>query len=254
MADWLRCPEKRPLSAVRLFCFPHAGGSAAFYRSWAENAGVEIHAVQYPGRGDRWADPLIGDLRDMAHRIADAMTPLLDRPVALFGHSMGALVAYEVARELAGRGVVPARLFVSGANPPQTMAGVLGSLAETDDETLAGLMGTLNGTDPGLLADPELLEIVLSYVRSDLRAVAAYEHREGAPLDCPIHALHGDADHDVVPERVPLWGELTRAGFTVDTLAGDHFYLVPRREQVMEIITRYLHGGGGTGRRRQVDQ
>ncbi|MEV4257328.1 alpha/beta fold hydrolase, partial [Spirillospora sp. NPDC049652] len=117
---WFRCTTSRPWAPLRMFCFPHAGGSAVFYRSWAEAVGpaVELHAVQYPGRADRLRDPLVPDARRLARLVAGAIGQYADRPAVLFGHSMGALVAYETALLMRERGLPLAHLVASGARSP----------------------------------------------------------------------------------------------------------------------------------------
>ncbi|WP_327585112.1 alpha/beta fold hydrolase [Nonomuraea sp. NBC_00507] len=235
--SWFPCYAPRPLAGSRLFCFPHAGGSASFYRAWHRDLppAVELRAVQYPGRADRRADPMVDDAGHLAKLIADAMAPLLDRPVALFGHSMGALIAYEVARELEARGRGVAHLFASGRHAPHEHR-ASGTGSGTDDELIADLV-RLGGMEPELLADPVIRELTLPVVRNDYRVDETYLHRSGGVLSCPVTALLGEADPEVTIGQAARWSELTRAAFTLCVLGGDHFYLVPRRT---EVIARLL--------------
>ncbi|TMR01062.1 thioesterase [Actinomadura soli] len=237
---WFRCAESRPWASLRLFCLPHAGGSAVFYRPWAKeiNPAVEVHAVQYPGRADRMADALIADAHQVARLVAGAMAPLADRPIALFGHSMGAVLAYEVARLLQERGIAPVHLFASGARPPHDRGD--DRVSEGDDDALVEEMLKLGGTDAEALRDPELRELVLPYVRNDFALIENYAHRAGARLAVPVTAIIGDADPHVTEEQAAGWSDVTDGPFALTVLPGDHFYLMERQRDVIARILRAL--------------
>lgn len=219
----LQCAAPDPEARVRLVCFPHAGGSASFFRDWGEGLpGIEVHAVCYPGRAERIAEPPPTDLRRLAQEIADAVTPLADRPVALFGHSMGAPVALETAAALEARGIQPVRLFASGSrNAPYPSAGARQD--EEDDAAVVEQLLTLGGTDPELAADPEFQELVLPYVRADGSMFHAYVPEPDLSVRCPVTTITGDADEDA---DLRPWAELTRGALEEHGVAGDHFYLV----------------------------
>jgi surfactin synthase thioesterase subunit len=241
---WLRCFEARPSAAKRLICFPHAGGSAAFYHPWALAAmDAELHIVEYPGRADRLFEPLVGDARRLAEAVADALPPLRDRPVALFGHSMGATVAYETARLLTARGVPPVHLFVSASRAAHDRPGRTEGheiLHDKDDETFVAALIRLGGADAQALAVSELREIVLPYIRNDFRLIATYRHEPGTPLALPITALAGEADPIVTPAETKRWADLTTGEFTHRVFPGDHFYLVQHRDAVLALVREHL--------------
>ncbi|UBU16053.1 thioesterase II family protein [Nonomuraea gerenzanensis] len=228
---WFHTLDPRPDAALRLFCFPHAGGAAAAYREWhrAVPPGVEVRAVQYPGRADRMREAPVADAHVLADQIAEAMRPLLDRPAVLFGHSMGAVLAYETALR-----VRPAHLIVSGrraAHVPRPGRVHLG----TEDD-LAAELRRLGGTQPELLDDPEVRAYILPIVRADYHLAESYRHRPAEPLDCPITAVIGDSDPEVDPSNAGDWAELTRGRFELHVLPGGHFYLAERPAEVIDLV------------------
>ncbi|MFM9372894.1 thioesterase II family protein [Streptomyces sp. Da 82-17] len=223
---WLHRMSPRPEADQRLICFPHAGGTAAFYAPWDRlSRHSEVHAVCYPGRGRRAREPFATDLRRMALDIAGAVRSLADRPLALFGHSMGAWVAFEVARHLEHTGVPVGHLFVSGACGPHTRLGSLTQAALRDEAAIVEEIVAIGGIHPELLAQPAVLKRVFPYVVADVHMADSYAHRPGPPLDCPITAVAAADDPIAAPHDVAAWARQTRGGFQAHTVPGNHFYL-----------------------------
>jgi surfactin synthase thioesterase subunit len=227
--------------AVRLACFPHAGGSASYYFPVSRTlcGPVEVLAMQYPGRLDRLAEPHIGDVCELAEGIADDLSAWYDRPLALFGHSLGATVAFEVARLLQSRGTGPLALFVSGCQAPSRQRRDE-RVHLADDAHLMAVLERLGGTDPAVLADEDLARALLPTIRSDYRAAETYRYRPGAPLRCPITVLNGDRDPQVSAEDATAWVQHTTARCRLRWYPGGHFYLNRHRDRLLAQIRTEL--------------
>nr|ALF39341.1 oleoyl-ACP hydrolase [Streptomyces sioyaensis] len=234
---WLRRFHPAPDSGVRLVCFPHAGGSATFYFpvSRTLSRSIEVLSVQYPGRQDRHSEPCVSDIGELADRVVEELLSLDTKPLALFGHSMGAMVVYEVARRLESKEIKPLRLFVSGGRSPSRTRD--GNVHQRDDNGLIDELKKLSGTDSQVLGDPDMLRMILPAVRSDYKAVESYRHVPGPPLDCPVVALTGDDDPQVTLDEAKAWSEHTVGGFELKVYEGGHFYLNSHAAAVMEAIS-----------------
>ncbi|MGW7362025.1 thioesterase II family protein [Streptomyces sp. NPDC054841] len=213
---------------TELVCFPHAGGSAGAHRPLAAAlAGqAEVIGVQYPGRQDRLAEPVITDLHLLADAIADRLAARgagqgTERRRVFFGHSMGAIVAYEVARRLGEDG--PCALFVSGRPAPSRIRRT--TAHQLDDDALLGQVVSLGGSDKELLGHPELRALVLPVVRGDYRASETYRHRGGPPLACPVTVFTGDADPLTPIADARAWAAHTTGPFRLRILEGGHFFV-----------------------------
>jgi medium-chain acyl-[acyl-carrier-protein] hydrolase len=219
-----------------VFCFTHAGGGASFFRQWAAAmpVGVELCAVQLPGREQRFSEPCFDRFDRLLDDLVPALTPWLDRPFALFGHSLGALVAFELARRL---GDVPlVGLAVSAFRAPHLSAERV--LSALPDAEFVAEIARLGGTPPELLGDPELMETMLPALRADFALAESYRHDPGARLAVPIVALGGAADPWVGAEALGGWAAHTGAGFRLRLFRGGHFYLVEERGEVIAELAR----------------
>jgi surfactin synthase thioesterase subunit len=238
---WVRGFHPAPGRGVPLVCFPHAGGAAIFYRPLATALKDDLHvlALQYPGRQDRLRDRPLSTIGELADEAFTALEPLMDRPVAFFGHSMGAVVAFEVAvRMRERRGTAPAALFVSGRRAPSTHRDE--RVHEGGDAALVAELQRLSGTDARVLQDEEVLRMVLPAMRSDYKAVETYRYRPGPKLDCPVTALAGEDDPKVDMGEAKAWGDHTTGAFEVCSFTGGHFYLADQWESIAEVIRRRL--------------
>jgi medium-chain acyl-[acyl-carrier-protein] hydrolase len=227
--------------AAQLFCLPHAGAGASVYWEWAPLLApdVVIVPIQLPGRESRYKEPL---RRSVCALTADLIEPLANRAgpdFALFGHSMGALIAYELARALVARGTPPQRLFVSGQRAPHLEPSRRDVHLLPDPELLA-VMAELEGTPPEVLARPELVELLLPVMRADLEVCEAYQHAHEAALLVPITMLGGLSDPSVSVEEMRAWQHLTSAGFEAKFFPGGHFYLHTARDDVIAALLARL--------------
>lgn len=239
---WIRRYHPAQDSAVRLLCLPHAGGSASFYFPVAQALAprVEVLAVQYPGRQDRRLEPCV----DSIPELADQLLPLVaaqwtDRPLALFGHSMGAALAFELAGLLERAGVVPAILFASGRRAPSRFL-LTDDLHERSDEELLAEVRRLAGTDSRLLGDDEVVRMVLPAIRSDYRAASLYRPDRVHRVSCPVTALVGDDDPKAPLDDVKAWQDHTSGDFAMKVYPGGHFYLTERAPELIQYLSRTL--------------
>lgn len=224
-----------------LVCFPHAGGSASYFFPWARMLApaAQVWAVQYPGRQDRRLEPCIDNVPELADAIHDALKTRMNGSYAFFGHSMGAVLAFEVARRLERDGRGPARLFVSGWRAPSRHRDE--DVHRRGDAGVVAELRLVGGTDPRFLEDPELLRIVLPTVRSDYQAIETYVYSPGPPLNCGITAMVGDSDPKATVDETAAWAEHCAGEFELRVFPGDHFYLDTCRPGVIDTIAASLN-------------
>lgn len=224
---------------MRLFCFPYAGGGSTSFRNWADELppGVEVWAVVLPGRETRMAEPLYRRLPPLAENLANAIEPYLGLPSIFFGHSLGALVAYELAGILQARGIgQPECLFVSGHRAPHLPVRCPPTHTLPDDR-LAIEIGRFGGTSGEVLRNPELLELLLPTIRGDLEVAETYSYVPREALGCPMAAFGGDSDPSVNGAELAAWREHTRSSFVKRLFPGGHFYLHQARSDLLASIS-----------------
>ncbi|WP_280720019.1 alpha/beta fold hydrolase [Kitasatospora sp. MAP5-34] len=222
----MRIPVPRPAARLRLLCFHPAGGGPRMYRDWASELpeDIEVLAVQLPGRETRIGEPCLTDYERAVQQLHAALRRYLDCPYALFGHSMGALLAYGVAVAAAQHGDrAPERLLVSGCAGPGIPHPKAGRPGWSDQELVADLR-SMGGTPEEVLANPELLSLILPTLRADFALCDTFRRPAGPLLDCPLTVLGGLQDI-VTPEGLRHWAGTTSAGTSVHTYPGGHFFL-----------------------------
>lgn len=219
-------------------CFPHAGAGAAAYLGWSRllPRGVSLRVAQMPGREARFREPAYRDVRALARALRPSVEALAGQPVVLFGHSLGALVAFEVAREMRRAGLPPpAHLYVSGRQAPHV--GLRGRATwNLDDDALVAALRELGGTPETVLGDPELFSLLAHVLRADLEMNERYEYPPEEPLATPITAFAAASDPRAEPGEVAAWAQHTTGRFAFVQVDGDHFTLLSRPRLVMDRV------------------
>lgn len=234
--------------AARLFCLPYSGASAMVYGRWRRDlpSWLAVHPVELPGRGARSGEPLATDLRGLATALAGEIEGAIDGPYALFGHSLGSLLAFELAHALRDRGAPPPLLlFASGGEAPAVRDDRELARPRSDAELIADLRG-YRGTPEEALADAELMALVLPVLRADFLLAGSYAYRPRPALACPVHVLAGTND-DLDRPALEAWAWETSGSFAIDLFEGDHFFLHSRQAEVLGIVdaalSRRMNGG-----------
>lgn len=239
---WLTMPAPRPDAALRLFCFPYAGGGAVSFRPWVDRlpTQVELCAVTLPGRGVRLPEPAFWQLAPLVDAIAPALLPQFDRPFAFFGHSLGALLAFELTRYLRRHHQpLPCHLLLSGRRAPHLPATTppLHPLSEAD---FLQALRRLNGTPTAVLENTELMQMLLPTLRADFAVVETYHHQADTPLACPMTTFGGLEDPETTPASLMAWQAHTTAPFGCHWFPGDHFFLHTAQPAMLNCLMAYL--------------
>jgi medium-chain acyl-[acyl-carrier-protein] hydrolase len=230
----------------RLFCLPFAGGGPSTYRMWPRSlpADVDVIAVQPPGRDPSAADPPADSIAEMVDTVLASITELHDTepmPFSLFGHSMGALVAFEMTVALEeGGGTRPTRLFVSGRRPPDEAHHGDHVHALADDEFLDAVQRSYGGVPDVVRNEPELLALLLPSLRADIKAIETYAPFTGRMVDCPVRVYGGARDRNPRPSQLGGWQRVAARGVSIRLFEGDHFYLATSRDALTADIAEHV--------------
>lgn len=238
---WVLMRTVNPHARMNLICFPYAGGGAQLFNSWhGAFAEAQVCAVQYPGRGSRVREQAFTDCREMVQALVPHLLPFLNKPFAFFGHSMGAIIAYEVARNVQEQhGLKLDRLIVSGRRAPQIPATEPTTYNLPDPEFIEELR-RLNGTPQQVLDHPELMQLMLGIIRADFTLTQTYRWVPGPKLSCPFSVFGGFDDADVTRAHLEAWCALTSAGCSLKMLEGDHFFLQTNEKMLLRAINEQL--------------
>ncbi len=243
LAIWVNWFKRNPQAHLRLFCFPYAGAGASLFRTWAETlpSDIEICPVQLPGRENRIAQAAFTQWLPLVQTLASVLRPYLDVPFAFFGHSMGALLSFELARQLRAQGLAePIHLFVSGHRAPQ-LPNTTPRLCNLTKPELLKELQRLNGTPEAVLQSSELLDLILPTLRSDFAICEGYVYHLDSPLNVPISAFAGTEDRLASPSTVAEWRGQTRSSFKLRSFPGDHFFLhTGARTALLQAISQDL--------------
>ncbi|MFD5115608.1 thioesterase II family protein [Streptomyces sp. NPDC058391] len=238
---WARRFHPAPDSARQLFCFPHAGGSASFYFpvSAQLSSVAEVFSVQYPGRQDRRRETSPGDIGAMADQVYEALREqLFARPTTFFGHSMGATIAFEVARRFEAEGGELSRLFASGRRAPSRFRDE--DVHRRSDDGIVAELKLMSGTNTALLGDEEILRMILPAIRSDYQAIETYRCEPETVVRAPVSVLTGDNDPKTSLDEAEDWRGHTSGSFDLKVFPGGHFYLTSQAPAVIALLREHL--------------
>lgn len=229
-------------AAVRLFCFPYAGGSSLLFRRWKDNlpARIEVCPVELPGRFSLMHTPAFTRMELLVNAIATSLLPHLNKPFAFFGHSMGALVSFELARLLQAKyNLQPVYLFISGRRAPQICDTFTPIHALPESEFVAELR-RLNGTPKAVLENADLMQILIPILRADFAVLENYTYIDQSPLDCAIATFGGLEDKEVSCDELAAWRDMTTNSFDLQIFKGDRFFLHSAQPLLLQSIAQKL--------------
>ena len=241
---WFITPKSRPNPKMRLFCFPFAAGGASFYYNWKDglDPDIEICSVQLPGRESRMREEPYTELTALAEILAQVIPPLLDIPYAFFGHSMGAWIAFEIARRLEKDDQKKMKfLFASGRQSPNLVNNEP-HVYDLPKDQLIQVLRRFEGTPELVLQEPDLLDLFLPILRADFKMLATYQYEQKEKLNCPFRIFGGLEDKKTNVEGLSAWKHLTSGDFGVKMFPGGHFFLKNEKEDLLREINHSLIG------------
>jgi len=240
---WFQVDTTRKQVKLKMFCFPYAGGTALVFKKWGDflPPTVQVIPVELPGRGARLQEPPFVSLPALIKELEVAIRPLLDKPFVFFGHSMGAVIAFELARSLRRKyGREPEALFVAGRQAPQVPNSEPITYNLPHGEFMEELI-KLDGTPREVIEHAELMELMIPLLRADFQLVQTYEYLAEAPLQCPIIVYGGLEDFGTPPEKLLPWKEVTSSRSILHMLPRDHFFIRSSQTQLLGLLSRELH-------------
>ena len=240
--SWVVRPKPIARAGLRLFCFPYAGGGTSIFRAWPEHlpANIEVCSIQLPGRESRLRELPYTSLEPLVQVLAQSLQPYFDKPFAFFGHSLGALISFELARTLRHQSQrSPVHLFVASHSAPQ-IPNADPPIHQLSQAEFIQKLNSLNGTPAEVLQNPELMELFYPVLRADFAMNETYVYRPGPSLDCAMSVFGGLRDSLVSRSDLEMWREQTRGVFSVRMLPGDHFFIHSTRASLLRAILQDL--------------
>ncbi|MBP0020475.1 MAG: thioesterase [Cyanobacteria bacterium SBLK] len=244
---WINCCTPNPRAQLRLFCFPYAGGNAAIFRDWHRElpSTLEVCPVELPGRSSRMREPLPRDMPSLIEALGEGLRPYVDRPYVLFGHSFGALVAFEFARYCRDRyDRQPHCLLVSGRQAPHFPDP--SPIHALPEEEFIQELKRLNGTPQEILENSDMMQLLVPILRGDLEIDETYEIKAEPPLEIPIAAFGGDRDPEASKIQLQAWSQHGKNDFSLQMFPGDHFFINTERSLLLQALSQKLRNVGKT--------
>lgn len=239
--SWIKYPKPNPKAQLRLFCFPYAGGGAQVFRSWPDSLPptVEVCAIELPGRGTRLKQAFFTRIEPLVEAIALTLLPMLNKPFAFFGHSMGALVSFELARLLRKQGErQPTHMFISGRRAPQIPNSE--PIHALPEAKFIEKLRRYNGTPSQVLENAELMQLFLPILRADFEVLETYVYKNEPAFDFPITAFGGLQDTEATRQDLEAWDKHTTADFKLHMFPGNHFFIHSDQELLLRALTSQL--------------
>jgi len=240
--SWLIRKIHRSHPRVRLFCFHYAGGGASIFQSWSRKlpSDIEVYAVQLPGRETRFGEQPFTSLLPLVDKLREVIYPYINTPYIFFGHSMGALVSFELARTICQRyGKSPKHLFVSGRPAPHIQSSKP-QIHQLPPAEFLEEIRLLNGTPDAILNNNELMELIIPVLRADCTVCETYQYQPSKPLTCAITAIGGNLDESVDLHGLQSWQQHTTNNYSLHMLDGDHFFINTCQSKLLQIITKMI--------------
>jgi medium-chain acyl-[acyl-carrier-protein] hydrolase len=241
--SWLRYFQPGSHARIRLFCFAYAGGNASIFRAWGQHLPpeIEVAPVELPGHGNRFTEPLFTRLEPLIEALAQALLPYLTTlPFAFFGHSMGGLISFELARQLRRQHAPEPRHLLISAHRAAHLPDPDAPIYDLPDHQFLEKLRELKGTPEAVLEHTELMQVLIPILRADFAICETYIYRPEKPLTCPITAFGGLEDLQVSHDELQGWRDQTLEKFELHMLPGDHFFVNSRQAELLQLLPRYL--------------